>query len=84
MKDNTSPLQTRPNYQSSFPVKKSHFGWQQVIDRVIQIIQHRAEPQVTEQIDQDGNLYYQVYHPKTGKSATFGSPAEIRWWIEQS
>ncbi len=50
---------------------------------LIQLLESRSEPRVTQQLDQFGNLYYQVYNPQTGNSAAFGSPTEIRWWIEQ-
>jgi hypothetical protein len=72
MKNDTSKNQTIHEFQPF-----SAIAW------LIQRLQQRAEPRVSEQLDRAGNLYYQVYNPQTGKSAAFGSPAEIRWWIEQ-
>jgi hypothetical protein len=45
-------------------------------------LQTRDEPRVTVCCDRAGNAYYQVYDPITGHSASFGSEAEIRWWLE--
>jgi membrane carboxypeptidase/penicillin-binding protein PbpC len=53
------------------------------LTRITQWLQARDEPRVTPRHDRQGNLYYQVYDPMTGRSASFGSEAEIRWWLEQ-
>jgi hypothetical protein len=42
-----------------------------------------SEPKVSEKRDRQGRLYYQVYDPVSNSSATFGSEAEIRAWLEQ-
>jgi hypothetical protein len=44
---------------------------------------HSSDPTVSERRDRLGNVYYQVYDPRTHKSAVFGSEAEIRYWLEQ-
>jgi hypothetical protein len=48
-----------------------------------QWLQARDEPRITQRHDRQGNLYYQIYDPMTGRSASFGSESEIRWWLEQ-
>jgi hypothetical protein len=42
-----------------------------------------SELKVFERCDHHGNLYYQVYDPLNRTSASFGSEAEIRAWLEQ-
>ncbi|WP_404789863.1 hypothetical protein [Altericista sp. CCNU0014] len=42
-----------------------------------------SEPKVSHKRDRQGHLYYQVYDPLSGVSASFGSEAEIRAWLEQ-
>jgi hypothetical protein len=42
-----------------------------------------SELKVSERCDRHGNVYYQVYDPLNRTSASFGSEAEIRAWLEQ-
>jgi hypothetical protein len=44
---------------------------------------HSSDPTIHERHDRKGNVYYQVYDPRTQKSAVFGSELEIRYWLEQ-
>ena len=37
-----------------------------------------TEPQVFRRKDRDGNVYFEIYDPVTGKSNAFGSEREIR------
>jgi hypothetical protein len=46
-------------------------------------MQQRAEPQISQHCDRQGNLYYQVYDVLTAKPIIFGSEIEIKWWLEQ-
>jgi hypothetical protein len=57
--------------------------YQYLQQHISQYFQQNSEPRTTEKCDRDGNVYYQVYDPRTQDSATFGSESEIRWWIEQ-
>lgn len=58
-------------------------SYQYLQQQLWQYFQQNGEPQTTQKRDRDGNVYYQVYDPRTQDSATFGSESEIRWWIEQ-
>jgi hypothetical protein len=46
-------------------------------------VMHSSDPTINERRDRWGNVYYQVYDPRTQKSAVFGSELEIRYWLEQ-
>jgi hypothetical protein len=46
-------------------------------------VTHGSEPTVRERCDRRGNVYYQVYDPRTQKSAVFGCQSEVRYWLEQ-
>jgi hypothetical protein len=63
---------------------------QQLKDRVGKVgkaiatrITHGSDPIIHERRDRQGNVYYQVYDPRTQKFAVFGSESEIRYWLEQ-
>jgi len=49
----------------------------------IRTITSNNEVQVWQKTDRYGNTYWQAYDPKTGKSTSLGSEAEMRIWIEQ-
>ena len=53
-----------------------------ILDTLVNAIANNSEPKVTQRCDRQGNCYYQVYDPVTGKSSTFGSEREIRYWLE--
>jgi hypothetical protein len=66
-------------------IKFTHLisGYQYLQQQISQYFQQIDEPRTTQKRDRDGNVYYQVYDPRTQDSAIFGSESEIRWWIEQ-
>jgi len=41
------------------------------------------ELQVKQRRDRQGNIWWQAFDPNTDESASFGSEAEMRSWIEQ-
>lgn len=41
------------------------------------------EVQVHQKINRDGHIYWDAYHPGSGKSFSSGSEADVRIWIEQ-
>lgn len=58
--------------------------WQQAIAQTIrQHMLNPAEPRVSVRRDRHGNPLFHIYDPRTGRSATFSSEAEVRWWLEQ-
>lgn len=42
-----------------------------------------SELQVKQRRDRQGNIWWQAFDPNTNESASFGSEAEMRSWIEQ-
>lgn len=51
--------------------------------RFVGILTCNYELQVWQKTDRYGNNYWQAKDPKTGKSTSLGSEAEMRIWIEQ-
>lgn len=41
------------------------------------------EPQIWQKADGQGDIYWKVYDPVTGRTAYFGSEAEVHIWLEQ-
>jgi hypothetical protein len=41
------------------------------------------ELQVQRHRDRQGNIWWQAFDPNTNESVSFGSEAEVRYWIEQ-
>ncbi|GAA6615996.1 hypothetical protein [Scytonema sp. NUACC26] len=53
--------------------------WQGLINFLIP----SEEPQVRQRVTRQGDIYWEVYDPATGKYFTSGSEIEMRIWIEQ-
>jgi hypothetical protein len=59
-------------------------AWAGKVSKVIAThVMHSSDPTINERRDRQGNVYYQVYDPRTQKFAVFGSESEIRYWLEQ-
>jgi hypothetical protein len=58
-------------------------GYLKLHKQVTQWLQARDEPQITQHRDRQGNLYYQVYDPRSGRSSYFGDASEVRYWLER-
>ena len=52
-------------------------------DSLVNALANSSDPKITQRWDKLGNSYYQVYDPMTGRSGTFGSEQEIRFWLEE-
>ncbi|MCM1983892.1 hypothetical protein [Lyngbya confervoides] len=50
---------------------------------ITSFIHSHSDPQIKKRQDRHGNTYYQVYDPQSRRSTSFGSEAEVRYWIEQ-
>ncbi|MGB8697838.1 MAG: hypothetical protein WCD18_00330 [Thermosynechococcaceae cyanobacterium] len=50
-------------------------GWQELT--------HPLELRVWHKMDRRGISYWSAYDPRTGRSFTSGSEADMRYWIEQ-
>lgn len=61
----------------------SKLGWQQLWQRLVDMLAHAHAPQVWQRLDRFGNCYWQAYDPATGRSTASGSEAEIRAWLEE-
>ncbi|MCC5646965.1 hypothetical protein LC607_29420 [Nostoc sp. CHAB 5824] len=75
---NCSPL-FKKKFNSSF-WEYLHIIWGNFVKKVI------ADPnelQVLQKVDRYGNIYWQAYDPRTGKSFSSGSQADVCMWIEQ-
>ena len=44
----------------------------------------RTEPQISHKCDRNGNCYWQVYNPVSGKSTLCSSEREVKSWLERS
>ncbi len=51
-------------------------------DRLVEYLNSQSEIKVWQRQDRFGNDYWDVYDPNTNRSASFGSEAEVRSWIE--
>ncbi|MFQ4145060.1 hypothetical protein [Chlorogloeopsis sp. ULAP02] len=73
-------LQLKSSYDSKSVLWKIvGIFWQ----KIVKLLQENQELQVYQKDDRNGNTYWQVYDPLTGKSFTSGSESDIRAWIEQ-
>ena len=54
-----------------------------ILEKLIQALTRSHELQVWRKIDRNGNAYWQAFDPKTRKSTSLNSEAEMRIWIEQ-
>ncbi|MBD2304849.1 hypothetical protein H6G17_04895 [Chroococcidiopsis sp. FACHB-1243] len=54
-----------------------------IIEKLIQTLTRGHELQVWRKKDRNGNAYWQAFDPKTRKSTSLSSEAEMRIWIEQ-
>jgi hypothetical protein len=52
-------------------------------DRIVEYFNSQSEIKVWQRQDRFGNEYWEVYDPKTNRSASFGSEDEVRIWIEE-
>ena len=56
---------------------------QRVFQDAIRVLTRGHELQVWQKKDRNGNAYWQAFDPKTRKSTSLNSEAEMRIWIEQ-
>lgn len=74
---------------SAFPVRKTKISallfesFKAILERSIQVLTRSHELQVCRKKDRNGNTYWQAFDPKTRKSTSLSSEAEMRIWIEQ-
>ena len=52
-------------------------------DRLVEYFNSQSEIKIWQRQDRFGNDYWEVYDPNTNRSASFGSEAEVRIWIEE-
>jgi hypothetical protein len=57
--------------------------WERFLDGLYHLLIPSSEPKVTCKQKSNGDEYYQVYDPVTGKSQTFGSELETRIWLDR-
>ncbi len=50
---------------------------------VKELLANPNELQVWQKVDRHGNIYWQAYDPRSGKSFSSGSQADVCMWIEQ-
>jgi hypothetical protein len=55
-------------------------GWQKILKV---LLADPTELKVWQKVDRQGNNYWCAYDPKTGKSYSSGSEADLYIWIEQ-
>jgi hypothetical protein len=55
----------------------------QIWDSLVKVVANNSDPRITQRCDRQGNTYFHVYDPVSGRSSTFGSPEEIRFWLEE-
>jgi hypothetical protein len=74
---------------STLPARKTkiHLSLPEKLQRIFQDVIHALtrghELQVWQKKDRNGNAYWQAFDPKTRKSTSLNSEAEMRIWIEQ-
>ncbi|WP_414548283.1 hypothetical protein [Anabaena sp. CCY 0017] len=52
------------------------------LQKLVTALSASSELQVWQKSDRYGHIYWRAYNPITGRSACFGSEAEMRIWIE--
>lgn len=55
----------------------------ELVQRLFASLIRGNELQVKQRRDRQGNTWWQAFDPTTDESASFGSEAEMRSWIEQ-
>ncbi|MBW4455523.1 MAG: hypothetical protein KME55_23980 [Nostoc indistinguendum CM1-VF10] len=48
------------------------------------VLTTESELKIWQRKDHAGNVWYEVYNPKTGRTACLASEEEVRMWIEES
>jgi hypothetical protein len=74
---NSSPLQVI--WRGFVQKVLRDFLWENFINAMLR----DAEPKVWQKRDRKGNLFFQVYDPRTGQVARLSSENEVRAWIEE-
>ncbi|MGL5922353.1 hypothetical protein [Chroococcidiopsis sp.] len=54
-----------------------------ILEKLVRALTRGHELQVWRKKDRNGNPYWQAFDPKTRKSTSLSSEAEMRIWIEQ-
>lgn len=73
--DQASDQATRLDEQESF--------WSRFWDGLYRWLMTSSEPQIARKRKQNGDEYYQVYDPISGRSIRFGSEQETRIWLDR-
>lgn len=74
---------------STLPARKTEISRplsekiQKILQDVIHALTRGDELQVWQKKDRNGNAYWQAFDPKTRKSTSLSSEAEMRIWIEE-
>jgi hypothetical protein len=74
---------------SALPTQKTKLSlllfenFKAITEKLIQALTRGHELQVWQKKDRNGNAYWQAFDPKTRKSTSLSSEAEMRIWIEQ-
>jgi hypothetical protein len=58
-------------------------GLGQILLSVLNTLSANEEPQIKQQCDRSGEIFWRVYDPITGESARFNSELEVRFWLDQ-
>lgn len=70
---------TQENKYNSLSFSWLYKAWEKFVHTLI----HSEELRVWQRRDRQGNTYWEVYDPQTGKYFSSGSEADILAWIEQ-
>jgi hypothetical protein len=69
----------KPSTQKTDEPSAWNTFWRQVVEGII----GNQEPQIWQEVDRHGQLYWHGYDPQSGNYFTSDSEAEMRVWVEQ-
>jgi hypothetical protein len=71
------------SYRSDRSRQNSSKWWQQYADKAIRFLSGNHEPIIHQTQTADGQPVWVITDPITSTRQTFGSEAEVRFWLEQ-
>lgn len=69
--------------QKARPGSKFLAGLGSILLSILNTLSGNEEPQIRQNRDRSGEIFWRVYDPTTGESARFNSELEVRFWLEQ-
>jgi hypothetical protein len=81
---NSQELETWVAKPESIPQQKTpRLNLERFWDFLFDTFGKAPEPKIRRKRDRNGNTYFWVYDPDTGRTTTFASEQEVRAWLDQ-